>query len=155
MIAVESGGWIVQSAPFIIIDDQKVHGISYQKIGIKLVQDKPKHNNNFHEKEENSHDELKTWVEENFQGFCVRIGKSKNLVTRTQFLQNITPIQQKSRRIPILLRASVETELNKLLDQKHIKKLEKRSDKEYIKIIHQSIRSIVQKGPNSQTSHRQ
>ena len=47
IIAVESGQWIIQSAPFIIVDDQKANIIGRNvlpKIGINLVQDKPKHN---------------------------------------------------------------------------------------------------------------
>ena len=51
---------------------------------------------------------------------------------RTQFFQDINPIQQKSRGIPIHLQKRVEVELNKLKDQKHIKKLDKYSDKQFI-----------------------
>ena len=56
---------------------------------------------------------------------------------RTQFLQNITPIQQNDRRIPIHLQERVEANLNELIDQKHIKKLDKLSKKK------QFISSIV------------
>ena len=38
---------------------------------------------------------------------------------RTQFSKDATPIQQKGRRIPVHLQERVETELNKLVDQKH------------------------------------
>ena len=51
---------------------------------------------------------------------------------RTQFLQDINPIEQKSRRIPIHLQERVEAELNKLKDQKLIKKLDEFSDKQFI-----------------------
>ena len=137
---MESVGWIIQLAPFIIVDDQKANNIGQNilpKIGIKLVQDKPKHKQilKFHEKKEASEEELKSCFKNNFQELRVRIGKSKNHVMRTQFLQDINPIPQKGRRIPSHLKERVEVKLNKLIDQKHIKKLDKCSDKQFINPI--------------------
>ena len=56
IIEVESGWWIIQSAPLIIVDDKKAPFIIgwniLAKIGIKIVQDTPKHNqmSNIHKK---------------------------------------------------------------------------------------------------------
>ena len=38
---------------------------------------------------------------------------------KTQFIPDVTPIQQKGRRIPIHFQERVENELNKLFDQKY------------------------------------
>ena len=54
---------------------------------------------------------------------------------RTQFNQDFIPIQQKGRRIPVHLQERVEGELNKLIDQKHIVKLIKSSDRQFISPI--------------------
>ena len=54
---------------------------------------------------------------------------------RTQFSKEFEQIQQKGRRIPRHLQEKVEAELNKLIDQKHIIKLEKCSDKQFISPI--------------------
>ena len=54
---------------------------------------------------------------------------------RTRFSKEFEQIQQKGRRIPIHLQEKVEAELNKLIDQKHIIKLEKCSDKKFISPI--------------------
>ena len=54
---------------------------------------------------------------------------------RTQFSKEFKPIQQKGRPIPINLQERVETELNKLIDQKHIIKLDKCSDQQFISPI--------------------
>ena len=54
---------------------------------------------------------------------------------RTQFVQKIKPIQQKGHGIPIHLQEIVETELNKLIDQKHIKDLDNCFDKQFISLI--------------------
>ena len=77
-IAVESGGWIIQSALFIIVDDQKADikgGTFYQKLG----SNKPKHNQilNIHSKEENSDKNFKKCFTKIFQELCVRIEKAK------------------------------------------------------------------------------
>ena len=54
---------------------------------------------------------------------------------KTQFIPDVPPIQQKGRRIPIHLQERVKIELNKLIDQQHIIKLEKFSDKQFISPI--------------------
>ena len=41
---IESGGWRIQSAPFIIVDDQKTNTLGHNippKVGVKLIQEKP------------------------------------------------------------------------------------------------------------------
>ena len=54
---------------------------------------------------------------------------------RTQFSKEFIPIQRKSQRIPSHLQERVEGELNKLIDQKHIIKLDKCSDRQFISPI--------------------
>ena len=54
---------------------------------------------------------------------------------KTQFIEEFVPIQQKGRRIPIHLQERVEREIIKLIDQKHIIKLDKCSDKQFLNSI--------------------
>ena len=54
---------------------------------------------------------------------------------KTQFIKEFVPIQQKGRRIPIHLQEVAEEELNKLIDQKHIIKLDKCLDRQFISPI--------------------
>ena len=67
--------WPVQSASFIIVDDQKANIIRrnfLSKTDIALVQEKPKHNQILNVQErENSDEEIKQWVKESFQQVCV------------------------------------------------------------------------------------
>ena len=47
IITIEPGGWKIQTAPFIIVDDQKTNIIGrniLHRIGIKLIQEKQKQN---------------------------------------------------------------------------------------------------------------
>ena len=117
------GRWKVQTAPFIIVDDQKANKIGRNllpRIGIRLIQDKPTRKVLTVQRSDESNHEIKQWVKDNFQQLCVRIGKSKYHEMKTQFNKDFEPIQQKGRRIPIHLQERVEAELNKLIDQKHI-----------------------------------
>ena len=138
IITIKSGGWRKQSALFIIVDDQKANIIGRNilpQIGFKLIQEKQKQNMLSLREQEESDPEIKQWVKYKFQKLCVRLGKSKNHMMRTQFNQDFVPIQQKGRPIPVHLQERVERELNKLMDQKHIIKLDKFSDRQFINPI--------------------
>ena len=65
----------------------------------------------------------------NFQTFFNRIGKIRNYKVQAEFFENLTPVQQKGRRVPITLQEKVDTEIVKLLKQGHIEKLTESSDK--------------------------
>ena len=138
IVTTESGGWKVQTAPFIIVDNHKAKIVGRNllpHIGIKLIQDKQTQKVLTVQRSDESNHEIKQWVKDKFQQLCVRMVKSKHHVMKTQFNRNYEPIQQKGRRIPIHLQERVEAELNKLIDQKHIIKLDKSSDKQFISPI--------------------
>ena len=128
IITIESGGCKIHSAPFIVVDIKKANII-------KLIQEQQKQNVHAIREQEEFDPAIKQWVKDNFAQLWVRIGKSKNHTMKTQFIKEFVPIQQKGRRIPIQLQEHVEGELNKLIDQKHIIKLDKCSDRQFISPI--------------------
>ena len=80
ILTIESGGWKVQTAPFIIVDNQKAKILGrnlLSRIGINLIQDKPTQKILKLQQSDKSNHEIKQWVKDNFQQLCVRIGKSK------------------------------------------------------------------------------
>ena len=98
IITIESGGWKIQSAPFIIVDDQKSNIIGRNilpQVGVRLIQEKHKQNALSVREQEESDPEIKQWVKDNFQQLCIRIGKSKNHMMKTQFNHDFMPIQKK------------------------------------------------------------
>ena len=138
IITIESGGWKIQSDPFIVVDDKKANIIGRNllpQIDIKLIQEQNTEKVHAIREQEESDSAIKQGVKDNYTQLCVRIGKSKNHTMKTQFNEELEPIQQKGRRIPIHLQERVETELNKLIDQKHIIKLDKCSEREFISPI--------------------
>ena len=66
-----------------------------------------------------------------FPGLISRIGKSLKNSVKSTIHKNFTPTHQKGRRVPINLQPLVNTELKKLIDEKHIIKLNSCSHKKF------------------------
>ena len=57
--------------------------------------------------------------------FFSGLGRIRNYKVQAKFFRNLDPIQQKGRRVPITtLQEKVDKEIEKLLEQGHIQKLE-------------------------------
>ena len=54
---------------------------------------------------------------------------------QAEFFENLTPVQQKGRRVPIRLQEKIDAEIDKLLKQGHIEKLTESSDKYFVSPI--------------------
>ena len=78
---------------------------------------------------------IKKQIAFEFPGLITRIGKSLKHSVKSTFHKQFTPTHQKGRRIPINLQPLVYAELKKLLDEKHIIKLNSCSDKSFISPI--------------------
>ena len=70
-----------------------------------------------------------------FPDLITRVGKSLKQSVKSTFHNDFTPTHQKGRRVPINLQPLVNIELKKLLDEKHIIKLNSCSDKNFISPI--------------------
>ena len=70
-----------------------------------------------------------------FAGLITRIGKPLKHSVKSTFHKHFTPTHQKGRKVPINLQPLVNAELNKLLEEKHIIKLNSCSDKNFISPI--------------------
>ena len=64
-----------------------------------------------------------------------RVGKIRNYKVPAEFFENLIPLQQKRRRVPISLQEKVDTEIDKLLKKGHIEKLTECSDKYFVSPI--------------------
>ena len=79
--------------------------------------------------------EFKKLIAKTFPELVSCIGRSKNHVAKSKFHKDFQPRLQKDRRIPINLQEKVNTELMKLLNEKHIVKLSSCPDKYFISPI--------------------
>ena len=84
---------------------------------------------------DNDLDEWQTHFCKQFQHLFHRVGRIRNYKVQADFFKNLTPIQQKGRRVPITLQEKVDKEIEKLLGQGHIQKLEECSDKYFVSPI--------------------
>ena len=64
------------------------------------------------------------WILQKYPHLCTRLGRSKNHIAQPIFKASYTPLQHKGRRVPLHLLEKVENELNKLIDDGQIIKLE-------------------------------
>ena len=74
-------------------------------------------------------------ISKTFKNLFLRIGKIKNQMKITHFNEPPKLIQLKGRRVPLHLLDSVKTELNRLKDEGHIKKLENCGEVRFISPI--------------------
>ena len=130
IITIESGGWRIQSARFIFVDDQKTNIIGRNilpQIGVKLIQEKQKQNVLSVREQEESDPETKQWVKENFPQLCIRIGKSKNQMMRTEISNTTERSTYHGTFTGTSRRGTKQTNRSK-----HIVKLDKYSDRQFI-----------------------
>ena len=85
--------------------------------------------------EEEEYDELQTYFCKLYPNLFTRIGKIRNAKIRANFFENLKPIQQKGRRVPISLQDKVDKEINRLINEGHIVKLQECSDKYFVSPI--------------------
>ena len=70
-----------------------------------------------------------------YPNLFTRIGKIRNAKVRAEFFENLRPIQQKGRRVPISLQDKVDKEIHRLMNEGHIVKLQECSDKYFVSPI--------------------
>ena len=78
---------------------------------------------------------IKRQISFDFPDLITRVGKSLKHSVKSTFHNDFTPTHQKGRRVPINLQPLVNIELKKLLDEKHIIKLNSCSGKNFISPI--------------------
>ena len=72
------------------------------------------------------------WIFKKYPHLCTKIGKSKNHIAKSTFHNSFHPTQHKGRQVPLHLIDKVERELNELIEDKQIIKLDKCSDGYFI-----------------------
>ena len=85
--------------------------------------------------EEEEYDELQTYFCKLYPNLFTRIVKIRNAKVRADFFENLNPIQPKGRRVPISLQEKVDKEINQLINEGHITKLQECSDKYFVSPI--------------------
>ena len=72
------------------------------------------------------------WILKKYPKLCTRLRKSENHIAKPTMKENFNSIQQKRRRVPVHLLDKVEAELEKLIQDKQIIRLDKCPDEHFI-----------------------
>ena len=126
---LRSAGWEVLGAMLLVTERRMrcILGLDLQsKLGIQTTQKSaPTRRSRF---DVLLCEQLENWKNlfySKFKDLFDRQGESKNHTVSTKFKYPLCPIQEKGRRIPIHIQDKVQTELEKLLKEGHIEKLDK------------------------------
>ena len=82
--------------------------------------------------EEEDYDELQIYFCKLYSNLSTRIGKIQNAKVRAELFENLKTIQQKGRRVPISLQDKVGKEIDRLIKEGHIIKLQECLDKYFV-----------------------
>ena len=145
-VLLETNGWVT-NANIRVIGGSRPSIIGRDLIpnlGLQIVQKTPEENVMSVQSDQSaaeatevkdSLDHWQTYFSKQFGNLFNRVGKINNYRVHADFFETLTPIQQKGRRVPITLQGKVDKEIDKLLRQGHIEKLNECSNKYFVSPI--------------------
>ena len=134
-ITLKSGAWTVRNCNILLVNNlpQNVIGRNIlRQLGIQLTATKPTGKKIGLISDIPTEQNIIKWILKKYPHLCTRPGRSKNHMAKSIFKENFTPIQHKGRRVPLHLLERVEQELEKLIEDKQIIRLENCSDEYFI-----------------------
>ena len=137
-ITFESGAWTAKNCRILLVKHlpQPVMGRDIlQQLGIVLTATKPTGKTINLISDTSTEQNIIKWIFKKYPHLCTQLERSKNHVAESTFKENFTPTQQKCRRVPLHLLERVEQELEKLIEDKQIMRLEKCSDEYFISSV--------------------
>ena len=133
---ITSGDWLAKRCQILIVEQNTTNLMGRDmlpKLGISLQQTTQQGRQIHHISDIQTEKNITKWIFKKYPHFCTRLGGSKNHIAKSVFRENHNPNQQKGRRVPLHLLEKVEKEeLDKLLNDKQIIRLEKCPDDVYI-----------------------
>ena len=130
--SIKCNDWIASDVDVTVVEDghRPIIGRDlFPKLGFSVIQSKQVANI------DQNQCPIKRQISFDFPELVTRVDKSLKHSVKSTFHNEFTPTHQKGRRVPINLQPLVNIELKKLLDEKHIIKLNSCSDKNFISPI--------------------
>ena len=134
-INLKSGSWKTTDCKILLVNNlpQNVMGRDIlRKLGIHLTASKPIGKTVGLISDATIEQNIINWMFKKYPHLCTRLGRSKNRLAKSTFKENFKPKLHKGRRVPLHLLERVEKELENLIEDKQIKRLEKCSDEYFI-----------------------
>ena len=141
VLDVSSLGWHVKSAKFLISENRTrcLLGLDLQPhLGVKTTQVRPERPLVGEVSQSNLNVTSESWKTHFYQKFhrvFTRVGKAKNHKVFSTFKSPLVPIQEKGRRVPVHIQDKVGQEIQKLIQEGHVVKLNKCTKQHFISPI--------------------
>ena len=131
ILDVSSLGWYVKSAKFLISENRTrcLLGLDLQsQLGVRTTQVRPERSPVGEVSQSNlnvTSESWKTHFHQKFHRVFSRVGRGKNHKVFSTFKSPLVPIQEKGRRVPVHIQDKVGLEIQKLIQEGHVVKLNK------------------------------
>ena len=131
ILDASSLGWYVKSAKFLISENRTrcFLGLDLQsQLGVRTTQVRPEQSLVGEVSQSNLNVASESWKKHFHQKFhrvFSRIGRAKNHKVFSTFKSPLVPIQEKGRRVPVHIQDKVGLEIQKLVQEGHVVKLNK------------------------------
>ena len=132
---ITSGNWFAKKCQILIVEQNTTNLMGQDmlpKLGISLQQTKQQGRQKHHISDIQTKKNITKWIFKKHPHLCTRLGRSKNYIAKSLLRENQNPNQQEGRWVPLHLLEKAERELDKLINDKQIIRLEKCPDDVYI-----------------------
>ena len=141
ILDVSSLGWYVKSAKFLISENRTrcLLGLDLQsQMGVRTTQVRPERSSVGEVSLSNLNVTSESWkshFHQKFHRVFARVGRAKNHKVFSTFKSPLVPIQEKGRRVPVYIQDKVGLEIQKLIQEGHVVKLNKCTSEHFISPI--------------------
>ena len=134
-ITLKSGAWTAKNCNIRLVKHlpQPVMGRDIlQQLGIYKTATKPTGKTIGLISDASTEQNIIKWIFKKYPHLCTRLGRSKNPMAKSNFKEKFNPTQHNGRRVPLHILERVEPELEKIIEDKQIMRLEKCSDEYFL-----------------------
>ena len=132
---LHSGSWTAKNCNILVVKHRSQNLMDrdvLSKFGLTLTQQQAEGKKVININENIIEQNITNWIFLKNPQLCTRLGRSKNHIAKSIMKKEKTPTQHKGRRVPLHLVEKVEHELQKLIEDKQIIRLEKCPDDLFI-----------------------
>ena len=133
---LRSGSWTAKNCNILVVKHKSQNLMGRDiltKLGLTLNQQQATKGKKIFDISENDiKQNITKWIFKKYPHLCSRLGRSKNHIAKSILKKEKTPTQHKGRRVPLHLVEKVENELQKLIEDNQIIRLEKWPDDLFI-----------------------
>ena len=134
-VTLKSGSWRIENCKILLVNNLTQNFIGrdiLQQLGIHLTASKPTGKAIGLISDTAIEQNIIKWIFRKYPHICTRLGCSKNHRTESTFKETFNPTQHQGRRVPLHLLERVEKELEQLIEDQQIFRLEKNSGEYFI-----------------------